>query len=57
MSDTDISNFLYHESLRIEPRGCKQPPKFVSILFLSLGKLLQYIRVIIQVLYLINNTI
>ncbi|KAM7352681.1 son of sevenless guanine nucleotide exchange factor isoform 2-T3 [Cochliomyia hominivorax] len=28
MSDTDISNFLYHESLRIEPRGCKQPPKF-----------------------------
>ncbi|XP_037957376.1 protein son of sevenless [Teleopsis dalmanni] len=28
MSDTDISNFLYHESLRIEPRGCKQPVKF-----------------------------
>lgn len=28
MSDTDISNFLYKESLRIEPRGCKQAPKF-----------------------------
>uniref|UniRef100_A0A1I8PMT3 Protein son of sevenless n=1 Tax=Stomoxys calcitrans TaxID=35570 RepID=A0A1I8PMT3_STOCA len=28
MTDTEISNFLYNESLRIEPRGCKQPPKF-----------------------------
>lgn len=29
-TDTDISNHLYNESLRIEPRDCKQPLKFVS---------------------------
>lgn len=28
LSDTDISNYLYNEGLRIEPRDCKQPPKF-----------------------------
>lgn len=31
MNDTDVSNFLYDESLRLEPRNSKQPPKFVSI--------------------------
>lgn len=28
MSDTDISNYLYNKSIEIEPRGCKQVPKF-----------------------------
>ena len=32
MRDTDISNYLYDKSLDIEPRGCKQPPKFVSFI-------------------------
>ncbi|XP_066255884.1 protein son of sevenless isoform X1 [Euwallacea similis] len=28
MSDTDIQNYLYQKSMEIEPRGCKQLPKF-----------------------------
>ncbi|XP_011870964.1 PREDICTED: protein son of sevenless [Vollenhovia emeryi] len=28
MKDADISNFLYNKSLEIEPRGCRQPPRF-----------------------------
>jgi son of sevenless len=28
MSVTDIQNYLYNESLRIEPRNCRQPLKF-----------------------------
>ncbi|KAB0801411.1 hypothetical protein PPYR_05765 [Photinus pyralis] len=28
MTDTDISNYLYSKSIEIEPRGCKQVPKF-----------------------------
>lgn len=28
MTDTDISNYLYTKSTEIEPRGCKQIPKF-----------------------------
>ncbi|PNF17404.1 hypothetical protein B7P43_G02995 [Cryptotermes secundus] len=26
--DTDISNYLYNKSLEVEPRGCRQPPRF-----------------------------
>jgi len=29
MSENEISNYLYEKSLEIEPRGAKQPPKFV----------------------------
>jgi son of sevenless len=29
LSVTDIQNYLYNESLRIEPRNCRQPLKFV----------------------------
>lgn len=29
MSDTDISNYLYSKSIVIEPRHCKQVPKFM----------------------------
>lgn len=32
MNDADISNYLYKESTRLEPRNAKQPLKFVSIL-------------------------
>jgi len=32
MSENDISNYLFAKSLEIEPRGCKQPPRFVSSL-------------------------
>ncbi|XP_065168623.1 protein son of sevenless isoform X2 [Atheta coriaria] len=28
MQDTDISNYLFNKSMEIEPRGCKQVPKF-----------------------------
>lgn len=35
MSTDDISTYLYQKSLRIEPRNCKQPPKFVSDFFYS----------------------
>lgn len=36
MKDADISNYLYNKSLEIEPRGCRQPPRFVSIVQLNL---------------------
>ena len=29
-TDADISNYLYSKSLEVEPRGCRQPPRFVS---------------------------
>ncbi|XP_060532869.1 protein son of sevenless isoform X2 [Cylas formicarius] len=28
LTDTDISNYLYQKSMEIEPRGCRQLPKF-----------------------------
>lgn len=37
MSVTEISNYVYEESKRIEPKNCRQPLKFVSIL--SAGKI------------------
>lgn len=36
LNDADISNYLYKESTRIEPRNAKQPLKFVSIFNISL---------------------
>lgn len=35
LSDKQMSDYLYNESLRIEPRGCKTVPKFVSIMLQS----------------------
>lgn len=31
LSDKEMSDYLYNESLRIEPRACKTVPKFVSL--------------------------
>lgn len=28
--EKQFCNYVYNKSLEIEPRGCKQPPKFVS---------------------------
>lgn len=28
MNENDINNYLYNKSIEIEPRGCKQIPKF-----------------------------
>ncbi len=30
MSEKDFSDYLFNKSLEIEPRNCKQPPRFVS---------------------------
>lgn len=30
MEEKEINDYLYNKSLEIEPRGCKQPLKFVS---------------------------
>lgn len=32
MKDEDINNYLYNKSLEVEPRGCRQPPRVVSVL-------------------------
>ncbi len=34
MSEKDFSDYLFNKSLEIEPRNCKQPPRFVSFLLL-----------------------
>lgn len=31
MSDKDFSDYLFKTSMEIEPRNCRQPPRFVSI--------------------------
>lgn len=36
MKDAEIETFLFNESLRLEPRNSRQPPKFVSIISLRL---------------------
>lgn len=30
MSEKEFSDYLFNKSLEIEPRNCKQPPRFVS---------------------------
>lgn len=32
MDENELENYLYQESLRIEPRNCKQPAKYVSLI-------------------------
>ena len=33
-TDAEIGNYLFNKSLEIEPRMCKQPPRFVSFLLI-----------------------
>lgn len=42
MSVTEIQNYLYEESKRIEPKNCRQPLKFVSATFVISYYLLVY---------------
>lgn len=35
MKDEDINNYLFNKSLEVEPRGCRQLPRFVSIFALQ----------------------
>lgn len=34
--DKELVDWMYKQSLKIEPKGCNSPPKFVSIIFLVL---------------------
>uniref|UniRef100_A0A672JWG5 Son of sevenless homolog 2-like n=1 Tax=Sinocyclocheilus grahami TaxID=75366 RepID=A0A672JWG5_SINGR len=37
MSEKEFSDYLFNKSLEIEPRNCKQPPRFVSFLLQTLS--------------------
>jgi hypothetical protein len=37
LSEKEFTDYLFNKSLEIEPRNCKQPPRFVSLLIIIMG--------------------